>query len=318
MQALHLSCRVRDHIERLDSGVAYAVDDLAVTLRAMLSDGPGNQVLNRLNQLRRRGELEIQLSRPPSADCDQFSVGSIPTWSTRAVEHGASWTSLRRWASRPVLHVVCDSRTTTYTWSKFLNTYANKWGGAHLDGFIPTDLQIIDRYDVGGYSLSGYLLRMAAVQVWSISQILIADALFVVSGAPLEGEKLITTRMTAEGGISYEPSDRTPYGELQWLDQSRGTLDFLNYTDPNESTSMVIPAGQASYKVACAALGPVGTNGQKPAEFVEPQRARTYNPQPLTNADFAKNRTIRVSGRFLTFDQVNALSREEPVNETDE
>jgi hypothetical protein len=43
--ALHMIARMRDHIERLDDGRAYAADDLAVVLRGLLCSGNGNRVL---------------------------------------------------------------------------------------------------------------------------------------------------------------------------------------------------------------------------------------------------------------------------------
>jgi len=125
-QALHLSCRIRDHIERLDSGAVYAVDDLAVTLRTMLHRSRGNDVLMRLKETARISSIKIQLSREPSNEVDQFSIGSVPTSASLAVNNAATWVDLAKWASRPL--IVARTRPDSFNYSRgsFVNTYANK------------------------------------------------------------------------------------------------------------------------------------------------------------------------------------------------
>src|SRR5215469_16184910 len=77
--ALQMTSRLRDHIERLDSGVAYAADDLAVVLRAMLCASKGNRVLRRIYEGLNVEEPKVLLSKPPaSGDNVIFSVGSLP------------------------------------------------------------------------------------------------------------------------------------------------------------------------------------------------------------------------------------------------
>jgi hypothetical protein len=44
------AARLRDHIERIDDGAAYAVDDLAVVLRLLVSGVSGGQLISRTAQ----------------------------------------------------------------------------------------------------------------------------------------------------------------------------------------------------------------------------------------------------------------------------
>lgn len=145
-QALHMLCRLRDHIDRLDRGAAYAVDDLAVVLRAMLYQGDGNRVLARLHKTVNAAPIEVLVSKPPMTGKEViFSVGSLPATTEMAQQHGASWMPLQDWVKSPVVALRKGEKVEQYTWSALLNRYANKWGGAHLDTSIPADLRAVDR-----------------------------------------------------------------------------------------------------------------------------------------------------------------------------
>jgi hypothetical protein len=304
-QALHLTCRIRDHVERLDGGVVYAVDDLAVTLRAMLHGGKGNGVLSRLRRICGRADIEVRLSRPPAFDGAQFSVGSIPTSASSAGEHGATWVRLEEWASRPLLSIVIKGKPVTYTWGEFLNTYANKWGGAHLDRTVPEHLQIIDLYDAGGLALSGYLLRSASVQVWLIAQAIFSDARFVRSGSPLTREELAGTRLTALGGIADDPQDRRGLGELQWLDNSPEGVDFLWYVERERPARLTLQAGNVSWNITYNPPETGTSDASEHGDVQGVQRARDPILPDLKAADFSQKRTIAVNGRVLMFDEVD-------------
>lgn len=90
MGALQMITRLRDHIERLDNGHAYAADDLAVVLRALLVRGQGNDVLQRTYDSYQLAIPTTTVSKPA---CDDpgvfFSVGAIPTEGPGAAEDGA-------------------------------------------------------------------------------------------------------------------------------------------------------------------------------------------------------------------------------------
>ena len=86
---------------------------------------------------------------------------------------GAAEVSLPAWMSTTVLVVTISAGRRTYTWAEFLNEYANKWGGAHLDEAVPAHLRRIDEFVSSGMPLSNYLLRMAGVAVWETVQDLV-------------------------------------------------------------------------------------------------------------------------------------------------
>ena len=175
--ALQLVGRLRDHIERLDDGRAYAADDLAVVLRCLLCSGKGNRVLMRVTQTDGLTVVpRVRLSRPAPDDDDVFfAVGSIPVEEPGAAFDGATEATLTKWMNRRVLTVTSAGSRTTYTWDRFLSTYAEKWGGAHLDEVVPPHLRMIDDHAVGGLPLSNYLLRMAAVAAWHAAQQLLGE-----------------------------------------------------------------------------------------------------------------------------------------------
>jgi hypothetical protein len=117
--------RLRDHIERLDDGCAYAVDDLAVVLRALLCSANGNRVLMRLAQSAGLSIPKVRLSRPTPAEDDVFfAVGSIPVSEPGAAADGAVEVPITKWMSLRVLTVQSAGSRATYTWDRFLGTYA--------------------------------------------------------------------------------------------------------------------------------------------------------------------------------------------------
>jgi hypothetical protein len=294
-QTIHLICRLRDHIERLDSGVAYAADDIAVVLRALLHPGAGNRVLMRLHEAFGRAPIEIRLSRPPDTMDVHFSVGSIPVPWSMADDHGAVWVPIADWANTPVVHIVVNGNPKTYTWAGLLNAYANKWGGAHLDPSVPTHLQTIDMYEAGGLSLTGYLLRAAAVQVWFIGQTLLVDAQFVQSGRPLSPEKMHEIRVAAPGAISQNPRNLRARGELQWLSYGTPELGMRTYVEAAQPARFKVQLGKIAWDVAYT---PGVTNA---VEVVETLRAREPIHKPLAADDFSQGKTILVRGRFVPF-----------------
>jgi hypothetical protein len=118
--ALQLVGRLRDHIERLDDGRAYAADDLAVVLRCLLCSGKGNRVLMRLTQTDGLTVVpRVRLSRPAPDDDDVFfAVGSVPVDEPGASSDGATEATLTKWMNRRVLTVTSAGSRTTYTWNR--------------------------------------------------------------------------------------------------------------------------------------------------------------------------------------------------------
>jgi len=267
--------RLRDHIERIDNGVVYAVDDLAVVLRALLCHGKGNSVLRRIYDECGVAQPEILLSRAPAQDPKvQFSVGSIPTREKGAIADGATYTSLSKWPSRPALTVGLGKVQQKYTWDTLLSDYANKWGGAHLDVTVPTHLQFIDTYAVGGLNLSGYLLRAAAVEVWLLAQSVFRQVFREKFSGSIETKNLERVICVAEGGLNSDPRDISNRGLIQWFSHSSDALGLVWYVDEkSDDNAMHLQLGQVGYDVRYHQGSIQASSQPDPVRFQAPRRA---------------------------------------------
>lgn len=295
-RTLHLVSRLRDHIQRLDQGVVYAVDDLAVVLRAFIHPGKGNDVLRRLRQKSGVHAPNVLLSAFPRNEGPEFSVGSIPLRHSGATSHGATHVSIDEWPNIPLIHVVADGSPKTYTWAAFLNVYANKWGGAHLDDAVPKHLQAIDYCASGGLNLSGYLLRAAAVEVWFIAQYLLSQWLIAASAQP--AVDLENARLSAPGGISEDPSDTTDKGALQWFWWEDDKADFLWYVDPLSSgNAMRLQLGGRPWDVK---YKPLNTpDPQRESPIFQSPRELTTTASPTDGS--VTGSEVKVMGNILPF-----------------
>lgn len=304
--AVQMTSRLRDHIERLDNGAVHAADDLAVVLRALLCPGTGNNVLRRLYQECGVSEPEVILSRAPDANANtQFSVGSIPTREEGAIADGAVRIPLKRWPNRAVLVVTLAGNQQKLTWADFLNSYANKWGGAHLDVIVPQHLQFIDYYAAGGFSITNYLLRTAAVEVWLLAQEVYRRAFhneLLDSLTPQEREKV---SVSAQGGVSTPPSDISNRGQLQWFYHGSDRLGLLWYVDEkSDDNALHLALGKVAYDVRYTP-----STGQAPGEHVpvafQAPRHRAEQPVSVKPGEL---KSLMLDGQIKTFSQVRAAS----------
>jgi len=287
--SLQMISRLRDHIERLDNGVVYADDDLSVVMRALLCPGIGNRVLMRLFNSTAQPMPNILLSKPAPTDPDVFfAVGSIPTAEQGARRDGAVEVSVGRWMTTQVLTVQSSGSRETFTWERFLNAYANKWGGAHLDPAVPAHLRMIDNHAAGGMPLSNYLLRTAAVYVWSIAQQLFRTLFNGVAPESIGSEvKLarvaipdgLRERVTyvAPGGIGEPPRDISNLGALQAFCHRTGGAELIWYVDESSpDNALHLCLGSLPYDVRYgndavpATAGPVEVNAQRQRDGSQP------------------------------------------------
>lgn len=173
-QALHAMDRLHDHIARLDEGRAYAADDLAVVLRLLVGKGKG---LNLLHRIARPGTGPIRFlaTRAPETAETHFSFGLLPA-RDGSEPLGSTAVTLPEWLSSTFLSIRLGELQKNYTWERFISSYSNKWGGAHVDNRVPPELTIIDKFAFGGYALSSYFLRSAGVIVWKAAQVIWTDS----------------------------------------------------------------------------------------------------------------------------------------------
>jgi hypothetical protein len=307
--ALHMVSRLRDHIERIDNGVVYAVDDLAVVLRALMCHGQGNSVLRRLHDECGVNQPSVLLSRAPAEDSKvQFSIGSIPTRETGAIADGAAYTSLSKWPNNPVLVVKLGDKQRKYTWDALLSDYANKWGGAHLDAVVPAHLQFIDLYYAGGLNLSGYLLRTAAVEVWFLAQNLFRQIFHPQSPNSFTAEELKQIKYVPEGGLNSDPRDISSRGQVQWFCHSTDMLSLLWYVDETSpDNAMHFQLGQIPYDLRYyqANHADQAANLTEPVKFQAPRHAIHDDPI-IVNRN--KMKDLPVDAQIKTLSQIrNAI-----------
>lgn len=275
----------------------HASDDLAVVLRTFVHRGTGNNMLLRMQEKFHLPEPRLTLSRAPSSTADRFSIGSLPTRPGATAGDAARTVGLKAWAHEPLLRVGVSERSVrNFTWAQFLNEYANKWGGAHVDDAVPASLLAIDRYAAGGLMLSTYLLRAGAVAAWEIGTSLVRSAPELLAGG-------LTANLMAvgvAGGISGPPRDRSAEGELQWLDHDSRGIDLLWYVDGNEpSSSIRLLAGGMPYTVTYTP-GTAPPQASVPAVFSGPRELNEAWP----DGPPAAGAPISLNGRVLTHQQV--------------
>lgn len=286
-QALHMVCRLRDHIERIDNGAAYAADDLAVVLRALLTPGRGCDVIRRLEDSSGVDPASILVTRPADTTA-RFSVGSLSARPGTEVD-GAEWVSWRDWVEMPVVHVEHKGKPITYSWARYLSTYANKWGGAHLDASVPEHLQRIDGWSFGGLLLSGYLLRSAGLTAWALGQRALSRAKVRWDGAALSPEMEEKMRLGAPGSITTDPADKLALGELQWLTLTPATIAFHLYVDPSRPCSARLAPSAIPYEVT---FNPADVTTEPPPR----NEVRQAVPQDVVVDDASSLRQLAVMG----------------------
>lgn len=320
---LQLVGRLRDHIERLDEGRAYAADDLAVVLRCLLCAGKGNRVLMRLAQTEGLDIVPcVRLSRPAPNDDDVFfAVGSIPVDEQGATADGATEVTLKKWMSRRALVITSAGSRATYTWDQFLSTYAEKWGGAHLDEIVPPHLRMIDDHAAGSLPLSNYLLRMAAVAAWDIAQRILGEVFKDAidkgrnarrrPGNSSEKPRRHAAIFAPTGGLTDPPRSIESHGLLQAFVHRTDHIELLWYVDSSSpDNALHLRLGSVPYDLRYgnsavpAAEGPVTLRAQR-----QPDRSKTIQIGP---GQLKK----KMNGTIWTLDQVRARASDAPSSIT--
>lgn len=288
-QSLHLLARLRDHIERLDGGKAYAVDDLAVVLRGFLHPGRGNRVLAQLLELSHLQQRTLQVSKAPqTTPGTHLSIGSIPSSYADPNALGGRELTFSEWTVEPVAHVQIGATTQTWSWSALVNEYSNKWGGSHLDERVSVPLSLLDTYSVGGLSLTAFLLRSAAAAIWGVAN----DAFLVLFGTEMpKAAANEVVRVGAEGALTEDPRDVSSAGKLDWLAWT-DELDYLWIVSETEPAHLGL---NINYPVDLNWHGLTSGSEGAEAKIVRP---RQPTGSGLTKESFSLGRAIRLVGRM--------------------
>ena len=190
-----------DHIARLDAGVAYAVDDLAVALRVLLCEGAGTGILLRAIEEFGVPQPDVLRSEPPYAGAT-FSVASVPLveWFDGLETEQLVLGPLKTWLDQPVIGTVNSDTEKRVSWTQFLKNYCNKLGGAHIDADAwGSYLEQMDFVGVGRLALSGFLLKAAGVQGCLSTQEVLQS---IISSMGVEG---LDGAWLGGSGSTFEP-----------------------------------------------------------------------------------------------------------------
>lgn len=232
--------RLSDHLRRMDEGVFYAVDDLAVTLRLLTYRGrrfesgqlKGGQGAHLIQRAVERFDLEMPkiLCTGIATHKAMFSVGAIPL----AARHIGGIANIRfcrlhldDWLDLPVIHIR-GAEDTPITWTHFMSSYANKYGGAHADEVIPTWLKRLDYNGVGDLSMSGYLLYQAGEATWHAAQEVIRAIYNKFNADDPQSEDW---NMTIAGGRTDPPRSRDELGHLEHFIENDTQVSFTWLVD---------------------------------------------------------------------------------------
>jgi hypothetical protein len=170
------AARLRDHIERIDDGAAYAADDLAVVLRLLVSGVSGGQLISRTAQSFGIPLPKIGISAEPEPIQGLvWGAGALPTAETLGTAGLADINQLR---FKTALRIQTGSKRMDLTWDKLIRDYASYWGGAHVGESIRDDVHLADRIGTAaGLPLITYMLREIAVAAWYSAQFVLRNAI---------------------------------------------------------------------------------------------------------------------------------------------
>lgn len=231
---INVVSRMNDHITRIDSGVYYAIDDLAVCLRVLLREGDGSGIL-----LAAIDEFDVEMpevvASPPAFRDTEFSVGAMPVlqWREGLIDEELGHGSLRDWLDCNVIRMGSGQDEIEVSWRKLIGDYANKIGGAHLQTRpLPAYLVRADWFGVAGLALTGFLLRTAAVLTYHLAQSTLTN---IVRSLGLEVSE--TYRWGGMGSQPSEPSDLDDMGYLFHFSSNEHALMFKWFVDERTPSS---------------------------------------------------------------------------------
>lgn len=237
---IRLLGRIQDHLLRMDTGVAGAVDDLAVGLRVLVDHGvmqDGRRQGGRGGHLLQRTIAAFELDEPQILTLDNppreavFAVGMIPiTVFPEGLKHFAlHGETLDEWLTSPV--AVMSGLAQPVSWRDLISAYANKLGGAHLDDEVPAWLERMDYNGVGGFSLTNYLLYQAGYALWGIGHHVVRTVLRE-GGVEIPDDQFALppgTGITPDG-----PHPRAALGLLQYFYEIDHEIGFLWFVDEDQ------------------------------------------------------------------------------------
>lgn len=237
----NLASRISDHIQRVDRGVYYAVDDLAVALRVLLKTGQGSGLL-----LRCVDEFEVEMPfvvvSKPAPMWATLGVGLIPVWRLLP-GHRVNESDDRRFFAlrlddwlkldRGIVYRRDDGELSKVSWEAFIGHYANRLSGAHLDRRGgPEYLYKLDWNGAGGLALSNYLLRTLGVLAFELIQEVLYGVAAKLGIALSDGFVF-----AGPGAPHHYPEMQADLGMLMFFAYSKNGMEFEWHVDEESRLS---------------------------------------------------------------------------------
>ena len=293
------AARLRDHIERIDDGAAYAVDDLAVVLRLLVSGVSGGQLISRTAQSYGIPLPKFGISAEPEPIQGLvWGAGALPTAETLGTGGLADINQLR---FKTALRIQTGSTRMDLTWDKLIRDYASYWGGAHVGESIRDDVHLADRIGTAaGLPLITYMLREIAVAAWYSAQFVLRNAMIqddpeffrdpdVEDG---EGE----TWLSLPGGIHEPPKARAELGKFQSCTSAGSAASWVwavEYPAAEGQTLGELYIGGLTHQIKLQA-----EHGSLEKEYDVSRQRTPIHP----DVSFSQGKTVTVTPQFRRWD----------------
>jgi hypothetical protein len=155
-----------------------------------------------------------------------------------------------------------------------------------------------------GLSLSGYLLRSAAVEVWLLAQSMFSQVIKRPETEQLTAEERDQVRYTAPGGVSTDPRDVSDKGQLQWYRHGSDGAGIIWYIDErSDNNALRLTLGKVSYDVRYTPQSNVTQTQNVPVAFQSPRHRDMSKPIPIERGELKQ---IILQGQIKSLAQVRA------------
>jgi hypothetical protein len=301
------AARLRDHIERIDDGSAYAVDDLALVLRLLVAGGRDGELISRAAQSYGIPLPKFSTSAEPEPVLGLvWGAGALPTIETLGAGGLADISQLR---FKTALRIQTGSKRMDLTWDKLIRDYANTWG-AHVGTSIRDDVHLADRIGTAaGLPLTTYMLREVAVAAWYSAQFVIRNAMiqddpgyFRDTGLTDEDAAEAETWLSPEGGINEPPKARGELGKFQSCTSAGSAASWVwavEYPVTTGRTLGDLYLGGLNYQIKFQAAP-----GSVDIEYDVP---RQRSPIPPNDVSFSQGKTGTVTPQFPRWDSTTYM-----------
>lgn len=288
------TARLRDHIERIDSGVAYAVDDLALVLRLLVSGARGGELISRTANSYGIPLPKFGISTEPAIVQGLiWGAGALPTTAALGVGAPVDISQLR---FKTALRIHTKTKSVELSWDKMIRDYANTWG-THVGDTIRDDLPLADRIGTAaGLPLSTYMLREVAVAAWFTAQFVIRNAAVQDDPGFFNNMDLgdeVEAWVSAPGGISEPPQIRGEHGKFQSAMNIGSNASWVWAVEYPVSTGVTLGElflGGLTYRIKIPAV-----TGSTDSEYEVPRQRGPIEPPTL---NFSEGKTVQVTPQF--------------------